>query len=260
MKKKEGVFSVASRLASVFRNRASRWLGRRRQGPLTPGEVRNLQYDRETVEVMRRCMKPDSTGVDGGAHVGEFLKAMCDIARRGRHYAFEPIPELARSLAEEFPGVRVWPVALGDRAGRSSFCHVVNDPAYSGLRRRTYDRSDPEIETIDVEVVRLDDVIDDKDAPAFIKLDLEGGEYHALLGAVGTIRRCRPVIVFEAGERSTGHYGVTPEMIHALFSDRLGYALTTMQRWLAGGGGMDRNEFLRAYRTEFYFLAFPDGQ
>ena len=224
---------------------------------LSPAELKNLQYDREAVAVMRRCLKPGSLGVDGGAHRGDFLRQMLRVAPRGRHYAFEPLPQLAEELEQAFPSVRVRPWALGRKSGRASFCHVVNDPGYSGLRERTYDRPDPELQRLEVRVVRLDDVLAEDDAPAFIKLDLEGGEYDALLGAEATIRRHRPVIVFEAGEPSSSHYGITPQMIHGLFRERFGYGLNTMARWLAGEPALDQAAFLDHYPEEFYFLGDP---
>jgi FkbM family methyltransferase len=224
---------------------------------LSPAELKNLQYDREALEVMRRCLGADALGIDGGAHRGEFLRQMLRVAPRGRHYAFEPLPGFAEELEQAFPSVRVRAWALGKASGTASFCHVLNDPGYSGLRERTYDRPDPELQKFDVKVVRLDDVLEEDDAPAFIKLDLEGGEYDALLGAEQTILRHRPVIVFEAGEPSSGHYGVTPEMIYQLFQDRLGYGLSTMARWLADEPSLDQQGFLDLYPEEFYFLADP---
>lgn len=226
---------------------------------LSPAEQKNLQYDREALEVMRRCLARDGQGIDGGAHTGDFLRQMLRVAPRGRHYAFEPLPHLAEQLEDAFPNVRVRPVALGQESGVATFTHVVNDPGYSGLRTRTYDRPDPELEQIEVRVARLDDELAADDAPAFIKLDLEGGEYHALIGATETIRKHRPVIVFEAGEPSSRHYGVSPEMIHTLFRERFGYGLTTMARWLAGEPPLEEAAFLDIYPEEFYFLGDPSS-
>ncbi|MEE4174432.1 MAG: FkbM family methyltransferase [Xanthomonadales bacterium] len=226
---------------------------------LSPAELKNLQYDREALEVMRRCLGRDSLGIDGGAHEGDFLRQMLRVAPAGRHHAFEPLPHLAEQLERTFSEVRVHAVALGQAGGVATFTHVVNDPGYSGLRPRTYDRPNPELEQIEVRVVRLDDVLAPDDAPAFIKLDLEGGEYHALLGATETIRKHRPVVVFEAGEPSSRHYGVSPQMIHSLFRERFGYALTTMARWLAEEPPLDEAAFLAVYPEEFYFLGDPSG-
>jgi FkbM family methyltransferase len=242
-----------------FLDRLRRLLGRMPDRDLSPAEMKNLQYDREALEVMRRCMARDALGIDGGAHRGDFLRQLFRVSPDGRHYAFEPLPQLAAQLEHDFPTARIRAIALAQESGTTSFVHVLNDPGYSGLRERTYDREDPELERIEVRQARLDDLLDPEDAPAFIKLDLEGGEYHALLGAVETIRRHRPVIVFEAGEPSSGHYGITPRMIHALFRERLGYGLTTMARWLAGEPALDETAFLDIYPEEFYFLGDPSA-
>jgi Methyltransferase FkbM domain len=67
---------------------------------------------------------------------------------------------------------------------------------------------------------------------AFIKLDIEGGEFHAMKGGIETIRGSQPVIVFEAGSWSTGQYGVNADDVYSLTTKVLGYELSTMERWL----------------------------
>jgi len=94
----------------------------------------NEQYDRQTVEVMKRTLRPDSTGVDIGAHAGAFLREMFSLAPRGRHFAFEPLPHLAASLSRNYPEARVHAVALSDYNGTGTFHYVVNSPAESGLQ------------------------------------------------------------------------------------------------------------------------------
>ncbi len=215
------------------------------------------RYDAETVEVMRRRLGPSSVCVDVGAHKGAILSEMQRLAPTARHFAFEPIPELAERLREEFPDARIHDCALGEQPGRASFNWVKNAPAYSGLVRRTYDRADPVIESIDVEVCRLDDVVPATADIAFIKIDVEGGEYDAMRGGAGTIRRCRPIIVFEAGEKSTAHYGVSPEMIHDLVVGELGLRLSLMRRWLDGESGFSKAELVEAYERDCYFIAYP---
>lgn len=103
----------------------------------------NARYDREAGEVMRRVLARDSCGIDVGAHQGTILRQMIEIAPAGTHFAFEPLPHLAARLREAFPGVRVHETALGARRGAAAFVYVENAPAYSGLKRRIYDRPDP---------------------------------------------------------------------------------------------------------------------
>lgn len=220
---------------------------------------RGDQYDQETFEVMRRILRPDSCCVDGGAHSGKILQEMVGMAPSGTHFAFEPLPYLAAYLRRRFPSVRIYEAAISDYRGRATFVHVENDPAYSGLQPRLYDRSDPVLREIHVNVVRLDDVIPEQQPVAFIKLDLEGGEFHALQGAVRTIYRSRPIIVFEAGSTSTGQYGVGPEEIYQLITRQLGYCLSTMQRWLNRRPPYSQSEFGQNWLDgpDFYFIAYP---
>ncbi|MBX9622401.1 MAG: FkbM family methyltransferase [Gemmataceae bacterium] len=246
------------RLRGTFVHR----LARRGSPPAGSGlAASNTAYDRQTVEVMRRVLRPDSTCVDVGAHVGDILRHMIAVAPDGAHHAFEALPHLAAGLRERFPGVRVHGAAVADRGGEAEFQYVENAPAYSGLRRRVYDRPDPRITTIRVAVVTLDEAVPPDPPVAFLKLDIEGGEYHALRGAVETVRRGRPVIVFEAGRKSTGQYGVTPDDLYGFVTRGLGYDLSTMARWLGRAAAYTADEFRHNWEhgPDYYFIATPAG-
>lgn len=221
----------------------------------------NTAYDRQTIEVMCRVVGHDSSCVDVGAHRGDILRHMVAIAPAGAHHAFEALPHLATGLRGRFPGVRVHQMAVSDSSGIADFQHVENDPAYSGLRRRLYDRPDPQVVTIRVPVATVDEVIPAGQRIAFMKIDVEGGEYHAIKGAVRTIHQWRPVIVFEAGRRSTGQYGVTATDVYDLVTKTLNYELSTMGRWLKGDPAMTSQEFCRNWDhgPDFYFIAIPAG-
>ncbi|RKZ43207.1 MAG: FkbM family methyltransferase [Gammaproteobacteria bacterium] len=223
---------------------------------LSLGELMNIEYDRQLAEVMQRRLRPESICIDGGAHKGQMLLEMCRLAPKAVHHAFEPIPELAKQLQVRFPGSQIHQHAIADYSGSSSFKYVRNAPAYSGLKERTYDHDNPEIEDINVEVVRLDDVISDSESIEFIKLDLEGGEYHAMKGAVNLIRRCKPIIVFEAGEPSSAYYGVTSEMIFNFVSETLGYSISTMKMWLENESPFNKETFIKNYHLDFYYIAY----
>lgn len=216
----------------------------------------NHRYDFETVQVMKRLLLPDSCCVDVGAHRGDILWHMVRLAPRGTHYAFEPIPSMAAELRRDFPEVTVIQAAVSDSAGRASFVHVENDPGYSGLRQRPYDRPDPVLTKLDVEVVRIDGVI--KGRVDFMKLDIEGGELHALRGATPIIETYRPVLVFEAGQGAAGQYGVDADAIFD-FTSGMRYNISTMARWLDGGQPYTRATFAENWREgpDYYFIATP---
>jgi FkbM family methyltransferase len=216
----------------------------------------NTAYDQQTLEVMRRILKRDSSCIDVGAHNGDILRHMIEVAPAGNHHAFEALPHLAARLREKFPDAHVHSMAASDKSGRADFQYVENDPAYSGLRRRIYDRPDPQISTIQVEVATLDEVIPAEQPIAFIKMDIEGGEYHALKGATNIIRRWQPVIVFEAGSKSTGQYGISPSELFSLVTT-FGYNLSTMRRWLDQAAPFTVEGFCQNWENgpDFYFIA-----
>ncbi len=224
-------------------------------------DLRSLTYDEQTVEVMRRVMQSDSIGVDVGAHSGDILRHMVALAPRGKHYAFEPIPRLASLLRVGYPDVTVHECALSDSEGETGFELVTNDPGYSGLRRRLAIPGEPIFEQITVKTARLDSIIPTVEPVAFIKIDVEGAEYLVLRGAIETIRRCRPLIVFEAGRCAAGVYDVTPEALFRLVTGGLELKLGLMARWLEGRVDEKFSEAMFVYNwmhgPDYYFIAYP---
>jgi len=224
-----------------------------------PPRNRAEKYDWQTIQTMFRVLHRNSNCIDVGAHSGAILRHMVAIAPQGRHRAFEPLPHLAQILRTRFPQVSVHEAAVSDRRGESEFLFVESDPAYSGLHPRIYPFADPKVTTIPTATVTLDDVIPADEAIAFIKLDIEGGEFHALKGAIATILRARPIIVFEAGKESTGQYGVNPDDIYSLGTGTLGYEVSTMERWLERKPSYTREEYARNWHSgpDYYFIAVP---
>jgi FkbM family methyltransferase len=215
-------------------------------------------YDDQLSEVMRRVLRPDSNCIDVGCHRGTILKEMIAIAPRGEHHAFEALPDLAAKL--NFPSAVIHACAVADKSGTSEFQHVENDPAYSGLRPRIYDRADPRITKITVQVRTLDEAIPVSLPVRLIKIDIEGGEYHALLGATKLISRCRPFIAFEASQKSTGQYGVVANQMFDLLRS-LNYDLTTMKGWLTGESPISREVFAQNWANgpDYFWWAIPNS-
>jgi FkbM family methyltransferase len=163
----------------------------------------------------------DSSCIDVGSHDGRFLSEMVRIAPLGRHIAYEPLPLFFAKLTKDFPGVDVRAAALSNVNGTSEFMYVKNLPAYSGFRRRRYPTK-PTIETIAVRTERLDDHLLRDYAPALIKIDVEGAEQLVIEGAMETIKRHRPIILFEHGTGASDYYGTGPSDIYRLLCDSAG--------------------------------------
>jgi FkbM family methyltransferase len=168
---------------------------------------RGQRYDELTVAVMTSVLKPSSNCVDAGAHTGTILDHMVRLAPNGRHYAFEPLPDCARLLRERYPNVLVHECALADETAIAPFHYVRSTPAYSGLDRRPSGGYDEEsVEMIEVSVIRLDDVIDPDVPIDFVKIDVEGAEARLIRGAFRTLRKWKPVVVFEVGPHPMDAY------------------------------------------------------
>jgi FkbM family methyltransferase len=223
--------------------------------------TQNMRYDRMTRRAFQHFLAQDSIAVDVGCHKGEVLEWMLELAPKGVHWAFEPIPELAAKLRDKFGNqVQLHELALSNQQGKSKFQWVRNAPAYSGLMRRNYDGIEPEVEEIWVQTCTLDQVFTGEKLD-LIKIDVEGGELQVLQGAVETVARFRPVLVFEFGLGASEHYGTTPEQMWNLLHHQWNYRVLTLMDFDSGRRAAMTFQQLEAHfkeRTEYYFIALPE--
>ncbi len=219
-------------------------------------------YDRQTMLVMQKVLHANSNCVDVGCHEGVLLKEMLRFAPQGWHFAFEPIPGLCQGLREAFgqlPKVKVYEAALSDTTGSTTFQHVLSDPAYSGMRRRRYAQANPVIEEITVQKQTLDAIIPSDIPVHFIKIDVEGAELSVLKGAVQTILKNRPVIVFESGLGASECYGTGPDDVYDFLVTTCGLRMFLMADWLGSEGkkSLSLEDFRQQWdsNTNYYFMA-----
>lgn len=223
--------------------------------------TRNQRYDALSLRVMQRVVSHSSNCVDVGAHKGEILDELLKLAPEGKIFAFEPIPQMFEALQSKYadhPNVVLSNCALSDRKGTSSFQYVKTNPAYSGLRKRTYLQKE-KIEEITVQNGLLDEIIPKNVKVDFIKIDVEGGEFQVLMGAVNVIQRDRPVVIFEHGLGASDHYGTTPEMIYSLLCEECALDITLMERFIVDAAPLSKDEFrAQFYKSlNYYFVAYP---
>lgn len=222
---------------------------------------KDAYYNHLTEMVMERVLKPESTCIDIGCYRGEILERMMQYARRGRFLAFEPLPDHYNELVRKFPfeNVRLYNLALSDSAGTSSFNYVVSNPAYSGLKKRPYGRPHEEERQIEVSTERLDSILKaaSVDSVDFIKIDVEGGEYDVLKGAIDCIRQNQPIIIFEHGLQAAQAYGTTPQDLYQLLCTQCGLRISLLQDWLLNKPPLTQSLFCRQVyeKRNYYFMA-----
>lgn len=237
----------------------TRWEGvvKRAHSALT-GSKSSL-YDSQTIDIMRRVLRRDSTAIDVGAFEGGMLRHMFRFAPQGRHFAFEPLPEKFGRLRQAFPRARVHPNALGAEQGTVTFHCVVDHPALSGLRRRLEELPNEEVREVQVSLETLDRVIPEDLPIAFIKIDVEGGELGVFRGGLHTLRRNRPVVVFECGVGGADYFGSAPSEIFDFLADEAKLKVSLLGGWLAGQPSLSRESFREQFekKLNFYFVAHP---
>jgi FkbM family methyltransferase len=140
--------------------------------------------------------------IDGGAHVGTWSKVMS--GRFDRVIACEPSPDTFACLAQNmatFGCTNVDPrnLALGREAGAVRMTLDPDQEARANTGAR-FVKAGGEIPVETIDSWQLPSL-------GFLKLDIEGSEFDALQGAVETLKRCKPVVLFENKWLWTRHYG-----------------------------------------------------
>jgi len=223
--------------------------------------TRNMKYDRQTARVIKKVLQPGSGTIDVGCHKGEMLSAFLQMAPKGNHFAFEPIPGFYTELKKKFnhPHCHIFPYALAEKSGNTTFNYVKNAPAYSGLKQRKYAVENPEIEQIQVEIKTLDEMIPAHEKIDLIKIDVEGGELGVIKGGLQTILQNKPVIIFECGLGASEFYGTKPQDVYDILTQQAQLKLSTMAGWLGKKTPFTREAFCRVYESgsDYYFIAYP---
>jgi FkbM family methyltransferase len=223
--------------------------------------TKNQKYDRQTLKIMSRVIQPNSNCIDIGCHKGEMLEVMFKHAPKGTHYAFEPIPEMYNELLLKFSdsNFKIFPIALSNEKGETTFNHVKNAPAYSGIKQRRYDIKNPEISEITVKTDLLDNIIPDEEKIDLIKIDVEGAEFNVLKGGEKTIKKNQPFIIFECGIGSSDYYGTKPEEVFDFLCKNCGLKISLLINWINSKPPLNKSDFCLNFNNQlnYYFIAYP---
>jgi len=165
------------------------------------GEV----WEPETIEYMASHVGSGDI-VHAGTYFGDFLPALSQACAVGANvWAFEPNPENFRCarVTIEINGlnnVEIMNAGLGAQSGKLPM--KVSDESGralgGGSRLGTGNGETRNEQFIEADIIMLDDVLPVDRRITVLQLDVEGFEQQALSGAIGTIRRCKPILVLES--------------------------------------------------------------
>lgn len=137
-----------------------------------------------------------ATALDVGANIGNHTIVFA--SKFARVEAFEPNPHTFKLLsfnADHMPNVGLHNGGLGDE---NAVLEMSEDAANYGKSSAVHTHAGSS--SVDVQIRKLDDYIDDFPNIKFIKIDVEGMEHQVLLGAHEILKKNRPVIAFEQHE------------------------------------------------------------
>ena len=170
---------------------------------------------------LRSILTRDSNCIDVGVYRGRVLAEIIQAAPYGRHIAYEPLPERFKSLIRLFPSVDIRMAAVSNQEGETTFVRAKRELGRSGFSVRGLAGKE-QVEQLVVRTAVLDRDLPVGYVPALIKVDVEGAERQVFEGAIDTIVRYKPVILFEHGKGGAPYYGTQPKHIYGLLHDTAG--------------------------------------
>lgn len=187
-----------------------------------------LQHEPDLVKFMcRRCGTGDV--IQAGAYFGDFLPALSAAAAPGAIvWTFEASPHnhalAARTVAlNGLDNVRLFANALSDAARTVSVVGEWEGRPMGGLSRVVEGNAktipdDAATASVEVQAVRLDDIVPADRVVSILQLDIEGYEPFALAGATRILRDSRPVLILEMGPRKAlaAVRDIVPELGYAV--------------------------------------------
>lgn len=148
----------------------------------------SLLYERRTLDWILRDFRNGGIFVDVGANIGGYTVRLGEV---GKVYAFEPHPrnytylELNLHL-NKLRNVKAYNKAISDRVGKANLYLSSFHGGHTMLGGGEF---------VQVDAITMDSVLEDEDKIDVIKLDAEGAEILALIGAKQSLKRTKCIVV-----------------------------------------------------------------
>jgi FkbM family methyltransferase len=161
--------------------------------------------------LFKSLLRPGMRVADVGANIGYYVLMIAQaIGPSGYVYAIEPspenLPELRTNIEANGISATVLPVAVGNRPATVGFLAGINGGIVVAQERAPYQ----------VQQQTLDDLIP-PDGIDFLKLDIEGHEHAALMGAERLLQS-RPTIFVEIHPRELRRQGSSAKAVVSLLT------------------------------------------
>lgn len=165
-------------------------------------------YEPEVMRRLHAILPPDGVALDIGANLGAIALAMSALAREGKVFAFEPVPETFAFLEQNLAANRVTNVVAIHRgcfsSSRAFEFHYIEEFG-GGAFLSPVGVSDPREKRATVECVTVDSFVEEQrlDRLDVMKIDVEGSEDDVLAGGERTCRSLRPMLLVEFNPKAS---------------------------------------------------------
>lgn len=176
-------------------------------------ESGRLDHDQYALPIILQHIKPGDTVIDAGAFIGDhtiaYIKA---VGPTGQVYAFEPNQEAFECLKHNCPEALNFNVGVSDKYEFVNYSK--SDNAGAGrISRSGMDK----IQTVQLDTLEISKL-------NFLKMDIEGHELKALLGAQQMIAKFKPTMWIEINAGALEQNGTCEGEIYSLILS-MGYSI-----------------------------------
>jgi len=174
------------------------------------------QWEADLSNLFRQLCTPASVVIDVGANFGYFTclaGTLVGARGKGHIYAFEPNPKLARLLRRNVEiNWSMAPIVIHETAvANLSGPVTLHIPHAHSANASLSASASLDADRVDVQAIRLDDIIPSDVIVDIMKIDVEGHEFGVLCGAQNVISRSPAIkIIVEWSRSQMADAGVDP--------------------------------------------------
>lgn len=186
-----------------------------------------MVHERHMIKLLKQRIKPGMTALDIGGNIGFYTTLLATlVGPTGRVHTFEPDDTNYKNLnkvTRRCGNVDINRCAVGTTSGSI----LLYRSGTLNVDHRTYPTDDKRA-TVEVPCVAIDDYFSHNELVDFVKIDIQGYEYFALLGMRRTIKRTpKMVMLAEFWPYGLTQAGVKPNEYMTLIQ-QLGFAIEVL--------------------------------